>query len=45
MVFEVQAFARMVAGQDSPDRYLTVSKDTLNLVERAYSQTGAVDKM
>ena len=45
MVFEVQAFARMVAGQDSPDRYLTVSKDTLNLVERAYSQTGATDKM
>lgn len=45
MVFEVQAFARMVAGQDSTDRYLTMSKDTLNLVERAYSQTGATDKM
>ena len=45
MVYEVEAFSRMVSGQASPDGYLTVSKDTLNLVERAYSQTGATDKM
>ena len=45
MVYEVAAFARMVLGQASPDGYLAVSKDSLNLVERAYSQTGATDKM
>ena len=45
MVYEVEAFSRMVSGQVSPDGYLTVSKDSLNLVERAYSQTGATDKM
>ena len=45
MVYEVAAFARMVSEQTSPDGYLSVSKDTMNLVERAYSQTGAADKM
>ena len=45
MVYEVEAFSRMVAGEISPDRYLAVSKDTLNLVEQAYAQTGATDKM
>ena len=45
MVYEVEAFSRMVSGQASPDGYLAVSKDSLNLVERAYSQTGATDKM
>ena len=45
MVFEIEAFSRMVAGQDTPDGYLAVSKDTMNLVEQAYSQTGATDKM
>ena len=45
MVYEIEAFSRMVSGQVSPDGYLTVSKDSLNLVERAYSQTGATDKM
>ena len=45
MVYEVEAFSRIVSGQASPDGYLAVSKDSLNLVERAYSQTGATDKM
>ena len=45
LVYEVAAFARMVSEQTSPDGYLSVSKDTMNLVERAYSQTGAIDKM
>ena len=45
MVYEVEAFSCMVSGQASPDGYLAVSKDSLNLVERAYSQTGATDKM
>ena len=45
MVYEVEAFARMISGQISPDGYLAVSKDTLNLVERAYLQTGATEKM
>ena len=45
MVYEIEAFSRMVSGQMSPDGYLVMSKDSLNLVERAYSQTGAADKM
>lgn len=45
LVYEVEAFARMISGESIPDGYLAVSKDTLNLVERAYSQTGAADKM
>ena len=45
MVYEVEAFSRMVAGKSAPDGYLAVSKETLRLVEAAYSQTGATDKM
>ena len=45
MIYEVEAFSRMVEGIDSSDGYLAVSEDTLKLVGTAYSQTGATDKM
>lgn len=45
MIYEVAAFVRMVSGELSPDSYLTVSENTLRLVDRAYAITGAADKM
>ena len=45
MIYEVDAFAKMIAGELSPDRYLDVSERTLSIVDKAYAITGAADKM
>lgn len=45
MVFEVRAFAAMIAGECSPSPYLDVSEKTLRLVDEAYLITGAAEKM
>lgn len=45
MVYEVRAFAAMVAGDASSEPYLDVSEITLRTVEEAYRITGAREKM
>ncbi len=45
MIYEVAAFAKMVSGELSPDRYLAISEHTLRLVDKAYAITGAALKM
>ena len=45
MLYEVEAFAAMVRGESGAEPYLNISLETLAVVEKAYSQTGAAEKM
>jgi len=45
MIYEIEAFSSMISFGVRPDRYLDISEITLSLVEEAYGQTGALDKM
>ena len=45
MLYEVEAFAAMVRGESGAESYLNISLATLAVVEKAYSQTGAAEKM
>ena len=41
MVYEIEAFCRMIAGKDSPDKYLGFTLASVSLVNRAHSINGA----